>query len=100
MTNQLLGDLLAVIHQDGGQYQHKHGTRRAAEDAAKVVGQLRTENERMLSDIERLEKKHDDMLADTGDILKHLAASIRLDLRESKPATMARIEKSIRGESD
>ena len=43
MTNQLLGDLLAVIHQDGGQYRHKHGTRRAAEDAAKVVYQLRAE---------------------------------------------------------
>lgn len=34
---QVQGDLLAVIHGDGGQYRHKHGTLAATGDAIDVV---------------------------------------------------------------
>lgn len=36
-TQQALGNLLARIHRDGGHYQQKHGTRKAIEDAEKIV---------------------------------------------------------------
>ena len=36
-----LGDLLAVIHRDGGHYQAEHGLERACADAEKVVIDLR-----------------------------------------------------------
>lgn len=35
-----LGDLLAVIHRDGGHYQDAHGTEKAVEDAMRVVSAL------------------------------------------------------------
>lgn len=36
-----LGNLLAVIHRDGGHYQAEHGLERACADAEKVVIDLR-----------------------------------------------------------
>lgn len=38
-----LGDLLAVIHRDGGHYQEKHGTAKAVEDAIALWHALREE---------------------------------------------------------
>ena len=34
---QLLARLLAVIHRDGGQYQHDHGTQKAVDDAITII---------------------------------------------------------------
>lgn len=36
-----LGELLAIIHRDGGQYEAKHGTILATQDAIKIVHVLR-----------------------------------------------------------
>lgn len=47
-----LGDLLAVIHGDGGHYQVEHGTDRACADAEKVVVNLRR-------DIAAIQESHD-----------------------------------------
>lgn len=43
-----LGDLLAVIHRDGGHYQAEHGTEKAVADAHERIVELRTllQNER------------------------------------------------------
>lgn len=41
---RLLGELLAVIHRDGGHYQGRHGTKKAVEDAQHAVIALRAEN--------------------------------------------------------
>lgn len=41
-----LGNLLAVIHRDGGQYQSQHGTAKAVADARDVVIALRAESNR------------------------------------------------------
>lgn len=38
-----LGDLLAVIHRDGGHYQAEHGTAKAIEDAIAAVHSLRAQ---------------------------------------------------------
>ena len=40
-TTQLVGDLLAVIHRDGGHYQDEHGIAKALIDAKEVVNQDR-----------------------------------------------------------
>ena len=40
---QDLGDLLAVIHRDGGHYMEEHGLEKACKDAEQVVHHLRTE---------------------------------------------------------
>lgn len=39
---QHLGNLLAVIHRDGGHYQAQHGTKKACEDAEAIVVKLLT----------------------------------------------------------
>lgn len=36
-AEKALGNLLAVIHRDGGHYQAEHGTEKAAKDAEAVV---------------------------------------------------------------
>ncbi len=36
-----LGELLAIIHGDGGQYQEKHGTAQAVTDACEVIYNMR-----------------------------------------------------------
>lgn len=52
---QALGNLLAVIHRDGGHYQAEHGSKKAAEDAETLVCWLR-------DNVERLER----LMADVG----------------------------------
>lgn len=39
-TNQCLGNLLAIIHRDGGHYIDKHGVDKAVKDAYKILGRL------------------------------------------------------------
>lgn len=41
-----LGELLAVIHRDGGQYQDEHGDEKAVRDAHLIVADLRAERDR------------------------------------------------------
>ncbi len=36
-TSQSFGNVLAVIHKDGGHYISKHGHRKASEDAIKIL---------------------------------------------------------------
>ena len=45
--NQSFGNVLAVIHRDGGHYITKHGHEKASEDAIKIVLDLRKENDRL-----------------------------------------------------
>ena len=42
----LLSNLLAVIHSDGGHYQAEHGTEKAVKDAIEKYYTLRSENDR------------------------------------------------------
>lgn len=39
-TNQHLGNLLAIIHRDGGHYMSKHGVDKAMKDAEVILGRL------------------------------------------------------------
>jgi len=43
--NQSFGNVLAVIHRDGGHYITKHGHEKASEDAIKIVLDLRKESD-------------------------------------------------------
>jgi hypothetical protein len=49
-----LGDLLAVIHGDGGHYQEKHGTEQAAQDALGKIFRERKELDRVQWELEEL----------------------------------------------
>lgn len=51
---QALGNLLAVIHRDGGHYQAEHGSKKAAEDAETLVCWLRDNVERLESQVREL----------------------------------------------
>ncbi len=42
--NQSFGNVLAVIHRDGGHYITEHGHRKAAEDAIEIVRRFRDEH--------------------------------------------------------
>jgi len=42
-----LGELLAVIHRDGGHYQDEHGTPKAYRDALAIIHDLRATNDAM-----------------------------------------------------
>lgn len=46
-SDRLLGNLLAIIHRDGGHYQDQHGTARAATDAGATVLRDRAEIRRL-----------------------------------------------------
>ena len=43
--NQSFGNVLAVIHRDGGHYITKHGHEKASKDAIKIVLDLRKESD-------------------------------------------------------
>ena len=77
------GELLAIIHRDGGHYQDEHGTVRALQDAANIVTKLRTKLDRVLyhkdDPITRTRKCED--CGGTG-VISILADS---QLREYKP---------------
>jgi len=47
---QMLGDLLAIIHRDGGDYKAKHGTQKAVEAAHKIWGELQLQVETAQAD--------------------------------------------------
>lgn len=51
---KLLGELLAVIHGDGGHYQNEHGTEKAVEDARSEWYKLKADNERLRDLVKRL----------------------------------------------
>jgi hypothetical protein len=46
-AEEALGNLLAVIHRDGGHYLSDHGIEKATRDAADIVVACRTEIERL-----------------------------------------------------
>jgi len=45
--NQSFGNVLAIIHRDGGHYIIKHGHRKASKDAMKIVSDLRIQIEQL-----------------------------------------------------
>lgn len=49
-----LGELLACIHGDGGQYQEEHGTEKAVRDALAKIYHARKERDRLATDLERV----------------------------------------------
>jgi hypothetical protein len=51
---QALGELLAVIHRDGGQYQQQHGVLEALDNAKEEVYRLRAENATLKAKVERI----------------------------------------------
>lgn len=50
-----LGELLAVIHRDGGHYQDEHGDEKAVRDAHLIVADLRAERDAALAQVARLQ---------------------------------------------
>ena len=54
---ELLADMLAVIHRDGGHYQHDHGTQKATADAIIVVLMERQRTEEITEQRDNLEWK-------------------------------------------
>ena len=54
-----LGNLLAVIHRDGGHYQAEHGTEKAVADAMEAISHERTERDALAEDAERYRWLHE-----------------------------------------
>ena len=69
---QMLGDLLAIIHRDGGDYKAQHGTQKAVEDAITVVSDLRQQLDVALFDLQAAESR-----AAQADAAATLKASMR-----------------------
>jgi septal ring factor EnvC (AmiA/AmiB activator) len=57
-----LGNLLARIHRDGGQYQERHGTEKAVADADRIVANRNAELDEAREDVETLRKLNDQLL--------------------------------------
>lgn len=51
-----IGNLLAIIHRDGGHHEGEVGTKQAIEDAKKVYYDLRAENAEMMEALEEARK--------------------------------------------
>jgi len=54
---QMLGDLLAIIHRDGGHYRAQHGTQVAVADAHKIWGELLQQLDEALFDLQAAESR-------------------------------------------
>jgi len=50
---RLLGNLLAVIHGDGGHYQNEHGSFKATEDAIVAINSLKIDRDALAKDAQR-----------------------------------------------
>lgn len=59
-TEQAMGDLLAVIHRDGGHYIETHGWKKACEDALEEVNKMRLIIEMLRGDIHNLQEAIND----------------------------------------
>jgi hypothetical protein len=64
---QETGNLLAIIHRDGGHYESKHGTQKATEDAKEIVYGLRAR-------IDELTRERDDARIDPAAALAREAS--------------------------
>jgi chromosome segregation ATPase len=73
--NKHLGNLLAVIHRDGGHYQGEVGTEQAAKVAEKIVCDLRTDKKQLEQWLELAEAERD--------ALKHTNAAMHDELEEA-----------------
>ena len=47
---ELLGDLLAIIHRNGGRYHANIGTAKSVEDAIKVIAAMRSAHEQCIAE--------------------------------------------------
>lgn len=74
-TKTLLSNLLAVIHRDGGQYEGKHGTEKAAKDAM-------TSHYALLGELEQAEDERDYYRAALEKVVKEYQNElVRVQLR-------------------
>lgn len=60
-VNMYLGNLLAVIHRDGGQYQSEHGTERAVSDALKKIPRMQGRLNELESDLDKIEERNNQL---------------------------------------
>lgn len=51
---EYMGNLLAIIHCDGGHYRAEHGDKKATDDAIEIVSGLKLENERLKAEFEQV----------------------------------------------
>lgn len=87
-VSQWLGNLLAIIHRDGGHYQAEHGTEKACTDAETAVHVLRGSLDGYIEANRYMKGELDDALEDAR---KYAAAQdeiARLRLREPSQAEM------------
>jgi len=55
-AEQAIGDLLAVIHGDGGHHTETHGWKKACEDAREEVNKMRLTIEMLRGDVHNLQE--------------------------------------------
>lgn len=67
--DQPLSNLLAIIHEDGGDYQKQYGNRKACQDALEIVCTLRAWHQDRGQEIDRL-------IAECVDLRHQLAAAL------------------------
>lgn len=73
-----LGDLLAIIHRDGGHYQAQYGDQKAVDDAHKIWAGLITRAEAAEARVKELEKLCNDTEAQLQDYAQRLAEADRV----------------------
>ena len=79
--SKALGELLAVIHRDGGQYQEEKGTTKAVEDAHAVWAGLVVERDQWKQDAEQNMLDYQEIyrdLLDTREAVRRLAGALEL----------------------
>lgn len=69
-----IGELLAVMHGDGGHYQSKHGTNKAVKDAFELIGNKWVTNEHLV-DINEVIKERDALKAELSEANNRLMAA-------------------------
>ena len=83
VENQSFGNVLAVIHRDGGHYITQHGHKKASEDAIEIVTKLRTK----LAEAEERNKPLDDLLRTLSHDIRRVVDgrdNLQADLTASK----------------
>ena len=100
VLNNHLGNLLAVIHRDGGHYQDEHGTEKAVEDAMMIIpsqrADLETHATSLSAIVKRLEREQTDN-ARLNTVLAEVAKDYAIDDKMSKKYYAEMIK--LRGEN-
>lgn len=88
---RLLGELLAVIHRDGGQYLDEHGCEKATQDAIEAVHRLRVEVDESLHAWDSADKRVGELEAERDQALNEAMAA-----RKAKEMTQEALDDATR----